>query len=458
MKKKLKSASLLVMAISCMSLLLVACGSDNVPAPTATPVPPPTATPEPTATPAPTITPAPTPTPAPTATPTPIRTGTLRIYSSLPLTGVSREQGQSVVNAMKMALDDFTKGTGKIGDFIIDYVSLDDASPTTGQWDAEQEKINATKAANDSDAMFYLGTLNNGAAKVAIPILNRAGLTMISPANQLPCLTRPDPSSDCSQAEPETYYPSGKRNFFRVVIADDIQGLALANFVQSLKLKKVYLIDDSQPYGKALVDNFSEEAKKLGIQIAERVSISGVEIDYKYLLAPIKAKAPDGIIFGGISQSQLSKLLVDLRDGGIKAPLIGGDGIIDDRFIREAGTKAEGVYATLAGIDESKLPAKGQDFLKRYRAKYGREGDYAIYGYEAMTVALSAIKTAGIKNRALMLQTVASIKSFDGVLGKWGFDVNGDTDLSDFSVNIVKGGRWTFLTQVKGSPKTSRGG
>jgi branched-chain amino acid transport system substrate-binding protein len=185
------------------------------------------------------------------------------------------------------------------------------------------------------------------------------------------------------------------------------------------------------------------------MNVIERASINGKETDYKSLAATIKAKNPDGIMFGGISQQQGGKLLADIRAAGIKAPFFGGDGINEDVFIKDGGVAAEGAYASAAGVDESKLPAKGQDFLKRYRAKYGNTQQYTIYGYEAMSSALNAIKTAGKKDRAAILAAVANTKDFDGVLGKWSFDKNGDTTLTDFTVSQVKDGKWTFLTQTK---------
>jgi len=375
--------------------------------------------------------------------------GTIRIYSSLPRTGSSKEQTDTVVNAFKLALDDFTNGTKKIGDYTIDYVDLDDATAAKGQWDADAEKSNANKAVNDPDAMIYLGTFNSGAAKISIPILNQANMAMISPANTLACITRFDAPSGCDKSEPDTYYPSKTRNYFRVITADDVQAPALANFVQTLNVKKIYVIDDSQAYGKGVADAFAVSAKGLGIDVVDRASINGKETDYKSLASTIKAKNPDGIMFGGITQQQAGKLLADIRAAGIKVPFFGPDGVNEDAFIKDAGVAAEGAYATVGGVDEAKLSAKGQDFLKRYRAKFGNEQPYTIYGYEAMSSALTAIKAAGKKDRAAVLAAVAGIKDFDGVLGKWSFDKNGDTTLTDYQVRQVKDGKWTFLVQTK---------
>lgn len=375
--------------------------------------------------------------------------GTIRIYSSLPLTGSSKEQTDTVVNAMKLALEDFTKGTNKIGDFTIDYQSLDDATAAKGQWDADQEKANANKAVNDPDAMIYLGTFNSGAAKVSIPILGGANMAMISPANTYTGLTK-NIAGITEANEPDIYYPNKVRNYFRVVTEDGVQGPAVAAYAAALpNVKKVFVVDDSQTYGKGLADAFVLGCKANNLDCTGRASINGKESDYKSLAADIKAKAPDAIFFGGITQQQAGKLVADVRAAGIKVPFIGGDGINEDAFIKDGGAAAEGVYATAAGVPEDKLPAKGQDFLKRYTAKFGKPQTYTIYGYEAMTVALTAIQKAAKKDRKAILEAVTGIKDFEGLLGKWSFDKNGDTTLGDYTVYQVTDGKWKFIGVTK---------
>src|SRR2546430_12017581 len=123
-----------------------------------------------------------------------------------------------MVNAFKMALDE---ANNKVGGATIVYDDMDDATPARGAWDAGKEAENANKAVNDPDVMVYLGTFNSGAAKVSIPILNRANLVMVSPANTYPGLTKPGKGE---ANEPSVYQPSGKPNYSRVVPADDLQG------------------------------------------------------------------------------------------------------------------------------------------------------------------------------------------------------------------------------------------
>ena len=387
--------------------------------------------------------------PAIVAAPGAQTSGTITIYSSLPRTGSSKDQTITLENAMQMALDDFTNGTGKIGNFTINYQKLDDASAALGQWDPAVEKANADKAVADPDAMVYLGTYNSGASKISIPILNAANMVMISPAATYPGLTKAV-AGVTEGNEPAVYYPNGPRNFFRVVVTDDLQGPADVSYaVSAANAKRFYVIDDSQSYGKGLADAFSNEVRARGLAVLGRTSINGRESDYRALARQIRDLNPDFIFFGGIAQQQPGKLLADLRAVGITAPFMGGDGLNNPAFVKEAGVAGEGAFSSISGVPVDKLPAKGQDFLKRYQAKYGAPSNYTIYAYEAMTVALTAIQKVNAKDRAAILSAVAATKDFDGVTGKWSFDQNGDTTLSDFAVYQIQDGNLVYRTQTK---------
>jgi branched-chain amino acid transport system substrate-binding protein len=375
---------------------------------------------------------------------------TIVIYSSFPLTGSSQHDAETLVNAMKMALDDFTGGTGKIGNFTINYISLDDATALNGQWSAFEETNNANIAVANPDTMIYLGPYNSGAAAVSIPILNKVGMAIISPSTTYPGLTRA--VTGVTQAsDPQIYYATNPhlRNFFRVVPSDDVQGYAAAAYMASLNIKKVFQIDDSEAYGQGMVNIFTNACQSYGLECNQKASINGKESDFKSLANNIKAKNVGAIFFAGISQNKAGKLISDIRAAGITIPFMGSDGIHDNIFIADAKMQAEGAYTLAQGLDGTQLPQKGQDFLKRYRAKYGQEMAYTIYAYEAMSVALDAIKRAGVKDRARILQAVAATKDFEGAAGKWSFDKNGDTTLTDYSVYQVKDGRWEFVTESR---------
>jgi branched-chain amino acid transport system substrate-binding protein len=371
----------------------------------------------------------------------------IRFYSSLPLTGSSAAQTTTVVNAIQMAIEQQTKG-GLVcdGKFKIDYVSLDDATAAAGQWDAAKEQENANKAVADPDAMVYLGTFNSGAARVSIPILNQAGLVMISPANTNPGLTKA-----WDAGEPEKYYPTGKRNYARVATSDDVQGAVAAKWAKSLGLSSVYILHDTQAYGKGVADAFRKTAAEIGLKELGYEGIDGKAADYNALATKIKATNPRLIYFGGITQQNAGQLLKDIRKAGIRAQFMGADGILETAFIEAAGADvANGVLATIAGTPRNRLPAKGRKFFTDYVAKFkGEPESYAIFGYEAASVAIAAVNKACVKDRAAILDAVFATKNFSGVLGTWSFDANGDISITDMKGNRVVRGKWVETGALK---------
>lgn len=437
--------------------LLGAC----VPAPQPTPTPKPAEAPKPAATPTPAPQPTPTPAPAtptpapkptqPTPTPTPVaqakpvgRPNVIKMVSSLPRTGPSKGQTDTIVNAYKMALEEINY---QIGQFKIEYEDWDDATAAAGKWTADKEAENANKAVADPDVMVYHGTYNSGAAAVAIPILNRANLVMISPANTWPGLTKP---GNWEPGEPDKYYPTGKRNYCRVVPADDLQGRAGALWAKELGAQKVYILDDNELYGKGLATIFNRSAKELGLQVLGQESIDPKAPDYRTLATKIKGLGPDLVYFGGIEDNNAAKLWQDLRATlGPNVKLMGPDGIATTNFIKTAGQAAQGTYVTFGGLPLEAYKGKALEWLQRYREKYKGDPDvYAIYGYEAMKVAIDGIKRAGVKDRDAIRAAVMGTKDFDGVLGKWSFTETGDTTLTTMSGMIIEGDKFKFVKQI----------
>ncbi|HYE98130.1 MAG TPA: ABC transporter substrate-binding protein, partial [Planctomycetota bacterium] len=142
------------------------------------------------------------------------------------------------------------------------------------------------------------------------------------------------------------------------------------------------------------------------------------------------------------------QLCKDLRGAGYKGPMMVPDGCVENAFIESAGPQnANGsVYATFGGLPASQLTGKGAEFYKAYKARYNAEPEvYAVYGYECGRAALDAIRRAGKKDRAAILAAMAATKDFDGALGKWAFDENGDTTSKTMSGQMAKDGRWTFV-------------
>lgn len=369
--------------------------------------------------------------------------GTIRLYSSWPLTGASQKLGQDMVNAVRMAIEDHG---GVAGGYTIDYQPLDDATATAGGWDQGKEAENANRAVADADAMIYIGTYNSGAAKISIPILNEAGMPMISPANTYPGLTKKI-EGVVEPNEPEVYYPSGSRTYCRVVPSDEIQGAVGAQWAQELGAQRVYVLDDTQLYGHGIAVVFAQTAERLGLEVLGQEGIDYRAPDYRALMTKIRGLDPDLIYFGGLTDTNGGKLAQDMRAIGMTDVMfMGPDGLFNEDFISAAGSAAEGVYATFGGLPPSELTGKGAEWYQRYKDAYNDEPDaYAVYAYEATAVALAAIDQAGTKDRQAILDAMVNTQDFDGLLGTWTFTDTCDTPLTNMSGNQVKDGRWTFV-------------
>lgn len=397
----------------------------------------------------------------PAATKAPTGGGTLKIVSSLPLTGASLTQTDTIVKSIQLKLKQINSKVCD-GKYTIVYESGDDASAALGAWDPAVETENANKAVADASVIAYIGTFNSGAARLSIPILNKVNLVMVSPANTNPGLTKPG-KGDPAKNEPDVYYPNSKRNYARVVAADDIQGAVAANWAKSLGVTSVYILDDADVYGKGVADVFNKAATALGLKVIAQESIDPKAADYKALMTKIAAsnggKAPDMIYVGMVvdhNASQLLKDKVSTMGDNTKVKFMGPDGIQTQAFIDGAGKDvAEGAYATVGGIPNSQLPASGQQYLKDYAAAYGATNEpYAVYGYEAITVVINALESV-CKNggnpadRATVRDAVFATKNFSGVLGTWSFDQYGDTTLSDMTGYVVKGGKYEDVGVLK---------
>jgi branched-chain amino acid transport system substrate-binding protein len=379
--------------------------------------------------------------------------GEIEVWSSLPRQGSSKGQTDTIVNAINMALEE---KNNTAGGYTIKYSDKDDSTAAAGKWDEATEIKNANDAVADDKLVAYIGTFNSGAAKLSIPILCGKGIAMVSPANTYPGLTK---AGKGEADEPDKYYPNGcTRNYFRVVAADDLQGLAGAKWSAKLGAKNVYVLDDTELYGKGIADVYNKEAPGQGLTVLGRDGIDGKATDYKALAEKIKATNPDLVYFGGITQNNAGQLWRDLRDAMPNVKLMGPDGILEDAWIQAAGEAAEGTYITFGGLPADKLTGKGADFVKNYNAKYPNNPPqaYTAYGYEAAGTVLAAIEKAAATNpadttalRAAVLKAIAETKDYEGALGKWSFNQEGDTSLTAMSGNVVKDGKFVFDSVVE---------
>ena len=374
--------------------------------------------------------------------------GVIKLYTSWPMQGAMIPEGTAMKRAVDLAVE---HSGGVVAGYHIQVVNLDDASPVTGTWDGTIEAENAQKALTDKDAVAYLGTYNSGAAKVSIPITNKAGLVMITPANTYPGLTKPG----FGPGEPGIYQPTGKVNYFRTHPADDLQGAAGAAWSKCLGFKRVYVLDDRQLYGKGIADVFDQEARRLGLQVVGHDGVESTAIDFRALLTKVKAAKPDlvygGFVIdsGGVQIIQQMKAL-GMFDGGMK--FMGPDGLFSPGLVEQATPAAVNnyVHLTFPGLPPDQLPTDaGKKFYNDYVKKYKEEPiGWSLYAYQITAVVLDAIKRAGVKDRAKILEAVRNTANFSGITGTFSFDKNGDTTRTDMAGYLVKDGKFQFLRVI----------
>lgn len=352
---------------------------------------------------------------------------TVKIGAASPLTGPQAHIGIDIRNGVQLAIDDANAANVEIGGKKVKFEIV-----------AEDDEANPTKATTvaqklaDAKVAAVVGHFNSGASIPASKIYADAGIPQISPAS-----TNPD------------YTLKGYKTTFRVVAHDGQQGPVLARFAaKTLGAKTVAVIDDSTAYGQGLADNFEATAKSLGMKVVAREHTTDKDTDFKAILTKIKGRKPDLIMFGGIDP-QAGPMVKQMKDLGIKAKYIGGDGMQTPNFIKLAGeAAAEGVMASIPGLPKDQMPG-GKAFLEKFKAKFNQEVElFAPMGYDAVMVFIDAMKRAGSTDPAKFLPEVGKT-NYQGVIGPIAFDDKGDLKVGPITIYVVKGGKWEPLEIVK---------
>lgn len=353
---------------------------------------------------------------------------------NLSLTGADAESAKRVEYGALLAIDE-ANAAGGVAGYKINAMPLDDGTATAGQYDPAQAATNARKMASDKSVVGAIGPQMSGAAKAMAPILSMADLAIVTPSATNPDLTDPKFAAQ--------YKPGGKTVFFRTVTTDAFQGPNMANYyADTLKVKTVYILDDSGAYGVGLADAFQGQATKKGIKVLGRDRLDPKAADYAAVLTKIKALNPDGLYYGGVLQAgiKLVKQSYDILPHGMVKS--GGDGLYGPEMLTAAGfPAADGWYATNASPHAMDDP-KANAMIKAYIAKFSvQPDDYAITAYVGTQVILAAIKTVAGAGKAVNRSTVREAilaTKMDSLIGPISFDANGDLLTKVVSIFQIK--------------------
>ena len=289
------------------------------------------------------------------------------LASDFPLQGSSRTQTIQIVEAIRYLLE---QSNFKAGDHNVAYQSCDDSTAQAAKWDSGKCSTNAQAYAGNEDVVGVIGTFNSGCAAIEIPVLNQApggGVAMVSPANTYVCLTEGGPG--CDGTEPDKYYPSGTRNYARVVANDAYQGAAVAEFAKAQGVTSVYILNDKEAYGLGVATNFRNAAENVGIKVAGFEAWDPKASSYEALFRKIGGTDADAVFLGGLIDENGAQVIKDKvavlgpNDGKVK--LFAPDGFTTQATIDEAPEAAPGMFMSVAGVPIDQFKGKGAEFAER---------------------------------------------------------------------------------------------
>ena len=372
----------------------------------------------------------------------------VKVGIDLSLTGADSQGAARVRNGITMAFDGANQGNAIPG-YKIEMLTLDDGTATAGQYDPAQAATNARKMVSDKDVVAAIGPQMSGAGKAMTPILSQGGLATITPSSTNPDITDPKFAAQ--------YRPAGKPIYFRTVTTDAFQGPNMANFfAEKLKVKSVYILDDSGAFGVGVADSFQKQAEKKGMKVAGRDRLDPKAADYTAILTKIKSLNVDAIYYGGVTQAgvKVAKQAYDIIPNVIKG---GPDGVTSSDFLGGGGFPAvEGWYTSIAAPHLT-ADTKAAQFVAAFTRQFNdAPDDYTITAYDAALVLVDAIKRVAASGKPVTRDAVrdaiqtAKVPTIQGTVS---FDANGDLADRTVSVFQIKKDTTKSLTDVSAQYK-----
>ncbi|WP_165825601.1 branched-chain amino acid ABC transporter substrate-binding protein [Actinomycetospora cinnamomea] len=360
--------------------------------------------------------------------------GTLVVGLVAPLSGELASVGLGMKNSADLAVNQANARCAVPGYHLAVQSQDDRADPATGA-------AAAATLARDPSLIGVLGPFNSSVAQAVAPVLGEAGIVQISPGSTATTLTR--------GANPVTAPLRQYQTFFRTVATDAVQGPAAATYLARVEGKRrVAVVSDGKTYGEGIAEEFAKQLVTEGGEVAVRVTAPpGTPRDT--VVSRVAGARPDAVFYGG-EYPEGGPLSAALAAGGVSAPVMGGDGVVNPGYITAGGR--EGDLGTSIGPPPETVPA-AQGFVEDYRrAGYPESfGSYGASTFDAANVLVdSVVRTLGEDadwSPALRPAMVRSVQGFygDGITGPLSFDRFGDVSTDAVTVYRVQAGRWAVV-------------
>lgn len=372
------------------------------------------------------------------------------IASDLPLQGGDRTQTLQMTAAIRFILE---QNEWKAGDYNVAYQSCDDATAQAGKWDSGKCSQNAQAYAGNEDLVGVIGTFNSGCAALEIPVLNQAPggpIGMVSPANTYVCLTINTPA--CESTEPDKYYPSGTRNYTRIVALDDAQAATLATYAEEIGIKSVYILNDKEAYGLGLARNLENAFKEVGIEVLGNEAYDPKASSYEALFRKIGGTNAEAVAFAAVVTNNGVKLIKDkvaVLGDNEKVKLLAPDGFTPFEETKKAGNAATtGMFVTVAGASADALTGEGKEFVDTFKEEQNLTGNpepYTAYAAQAAQMMLDAI-AASDGSREGVIEQLFQTKVTGGILGD--YEINENGDVTSGAVTVYEGPEFNAVKAI----------
>ena len=355
----------------------------------------------------------------------------VRIGSAAPVSGPTAHSGKDTENGARLAIEELNAQGATIDGKPVQWVLMaEDDGGDPKQGTAVAQKL------VDAGVVAVVGHLNSGTTVPASKIYHDAGIPQISPAATTPLYTR-----------------QGFKSAFRVVANDNLVGAALARYAaNTLKAKRVAVIDDRTAFGQGLADEFVKGVKNSGgaLQLVSRQFTNDKATDFNAILTQIRAQRPDVIFYGGMD-AVAGPMLKQMKALGINAKFVSGDGVCSQKLPLLAGDAVgdDKVTCVVAGGVSDEQEAVLTAFTERYRQRFKLElQTYAPYAYDAVMVFAAAMQAAKSSDPAIYLPALAATK-YQGVTGAIAFDPNGDLSNAALTLYTYRNGKKIRLQVVR---------
>jgi len=368
----------------------------------------------------------------------------LTIYASLSLQGMGREPSEDLRRAMLLALE---QAEQMAGGHMIKFVPRDGSTKQVGSWTESAVANNAIEAADDEQTAVYIGEQSSGASAVSIPILSRAGIAQISTGSTAVGLTTDGIGAE--HGAPDRYYLR-VRNFARLIPRDTLQGDAIATLMREDGCRRAAIVNDGGVYGAGLARNITASLKRVGVGFAFDEPLEKQEPSM--LADRVVRQQADCFAFSGTPTSGGAPVVEAVAEAVPHARLYAPDALARPEFTDELSeTVASRVKLTAPFRGDGLERAAGLRFLLDYAERYPKDPDpdpYAIYGYEAMLLALDVISRAKSTAREDIVDALFATKNRSSVLGRYSIRSDGDTTIKEYYRYEIQDGEPIFRGRI----------